>query len=307
MAIVSTPAFHESYGVKEAELCNRSLWRIGAETIKDTTEDTKQSRICKSVYGQTRDELLRMYPFTFAVKTVLIPEDATFAKPKDQYDYAFKSEDKIYITGISGTINTNNLTTMAIASLHVAADLVGRTIVGAGIPDGTRIVTASGTTPNISATIDKKVASTITTGTATSMIPMLKILEVAGNPETIFDVIGAPLDVIGASDGRRILCNMYSDIGEDAVTRYLEMKYIEQVVNPDSFDSMFTDALVLRIASKIAVTLSQSPQLSATIQQEFAAIMQLAKNASAEERQIDAPDPWWTDRQDTDERSTARR
>ena len=99
---------------------------------------------------------------------------------------------------------------------------------------------------------------------------------------------------------------MYSEI--DATSGYLlEVKYVHQVKDPAKFDSMFTDALALRIASKIAMDLAKSPNLAGQLQSEFAAIMQLAKNATAEERQIDAPDPWWTEQREIGKNEMQRR
>jgi hypothetical protein len=130
-------------------------------------------------------------------------------------------------------------------------------------------------------------------------LPILKILEIAGNAENVFDVVSG-------SSGRMILCNMYSDI--DATYGYvLEVKYVHQVKNPALFDSMFIDALSLRIASKIAMDIAKSANLVQQMQSEFAAIMQLAKNATAEERQIDAADPWWTEQRELGKNEMQRR
>jgi len=290
MALVTIPQFDTVYAVEEAGICNKALARIGAEPIRDTVEDTKQSRLCRSVYGQTRDELIRMYPFNFSTKTAYIPRDTAFSFPMNQYSYAFNAEDHItcacansstvVLTGVSGV--TNFLT------------MIGRKVYGTGLTADTRIVDADPALFTI--TLDREPSAAITSFTA--YLPILKILEVAANAETLFDVIRGGAD-------RRILCNMIS--GVENFQDVLELKYSEQVVDPAKFDSMFTDALVLRIASKIAVPLSNSPQLAQVLQQEFAAIMQVAKNATAEEKQLDSPDAWWTDRIGTEGVSQARR
>ena len=147
--------------------------------------------------------------------------------------------------------------------------------------------------------VDSVSTATTTAGTFSTKLPVLKILEIAGNAENVFDVVAG-------SDGRVVLCNMYSEL--DATSGYLlEVKYVHQVKDPAKFDSMFTDALALRIASKIAMDLAKSPNLAGQLQSEFAAIMQLAKNATAEERQIDAPDPWWTEQREIGKNEMQRR
>jgi hypothetical protein len=150
-----------------------------------------------------------------------------------------------------------------------------------------RIVSVDATAETI--TLDRA-----TTGDATSFtvhIPVLKLLEIAHNDNNIFEVIGG-----GSS--RRILCNMYSPEGGITSSPYeLEIKYVEQVIDPDKFDTMFSDALALRIASKICVQMTSNATLVQLLQQEFAAIMQLAQNTSSQERQVDQSEPFWTDRQ----------
>ena len=131
----------------------------------------------------------------------------------------------------------------------------------------------------------------------TVFLPVLKILTVAANPETLFEVVQGGAD-------KRILCNMSSQVIN--TENCLELKYIEQVLDPTKFDSMFADALVLRLASKLAVTLANSAGLYQALQQEFAAVMRMAQDATAQEKQIDSADPWWTDRQNVNPTTQAR-
>ena len=296
MPAVTPPAFNSTYGVQEAEICNKALSRIGANVINDTLEDTKQSKVCKIVYGQTRDELLRQYPFSFAVKTVLVPVDSAYANPKDQYSFAYNVDYPIEITATTAN-GTSNLTGIAVPIGFDANDLVGRIISGAGLPTGSMIISVDSVAGT--GVVDSVATATTTAGTFSTKLPVLKILEIAGNAENVFDVVAG-------SNGRVVLCNMYSEI--DATSGYLlEVKYVHQVKDPAKFDSMFTDALALRIASKIAMDLAKSPNLAGQLQSEFAAIMQLAKNATAEERQIDAPDPWWTEQREIGKNEMQRR
>jgi hypothetical protein len=66
------------------------------------------------------------------------------------------------------------------------------------------------------------------------------------------------------------------------------------VIDPDLFDPLFRDALVLRVASKVAMQLTSSPNVAQGLQAEFAAIMNLAKQASSEESVTEVPEDKWT-------------
>jgi len=278
MALVSIKAFDAVYGVKEAEICNKALGRIGAELIKDTLEDTKQSRSCKAVYAQTRDELIRMFPFNFSVKTAYLPRDASFVSPLNKYQYAYKLFDYIdfpgdadesdIITGVSGIVDFPSM--------------IGREVFGDLISEGTRIIAADEDSATI--TLDRP-----TEGEATSFssrIPILKILQIDANNDSLYEIIRG-----GAE--RRILCDSVSEIFDEV--EYLEMKYCEQVVDPSKFDPIFLDALALRVASKIALPMTNKIQISSKLEQEFAAIMRMAQNSTLEESQYDTPDQLWTE------------
>jgi len=118
---------------------------------------------------------------------------------------------------------------------------------------------------------------------------ILKLLEIDGDPESHYEIIGA-----GAS--RRLLCSIITTAG---TPNKLVVKYVERIVDPASWDSLFQDALVLRVASKLAVPLVKRPDLAQALQGEFAAIITLAKRASSKERVIESGEPLWTDRTGT--------
>jgi len=90
MAVVSVPTFHPVYGVEEAELCNRALIRISASPITDTdTDDSVSARLCKSIYAQARNELLRYIAPSFAAKTAYAQIDSEYSGPMDGYSSAY--------------------------------------------------------------------------------------------------------------------------------------------------------------------------------------------------------------------------
>jgi hypothetical protein len=283
MPPITAPAFDSVYGVQEAEICNVALGSIGAELIRNTDEDTKQSRLCRSMYSQTRDELLRNYPFNFAVKITHVPEDIAYQAARDEYQYAYKALD--YRT-FTGTVVTGDLTTITgVTGITVDESLIGRAL--DGVARNTRVIGVNTLTDAI--TVDRALTGALdAVRPFTIYIPMLKLNEIGTNIDNIFDLVGG-------GQSRRILCNIASGQDQNG-GNLLEIMYVEQVIDPSKFDSMFQHALSLRIASKIALDLTKDVRVVQMLQQEFASIFQAAKISSSEERQLESPEPWWTDR-----------
>lgn len=278
MAVVGFPTFDAIYGIDEASICNRALSRVGADIIKDTDEDTKQSRLCKSIYAQTRDELLRLYPFNFATKTRNIPIDTAWSQPLEQYNYAYKAWDYVQFTGDT-TTGSNVITNVSIALFDTD---VGLAVSGPGIPDNTRIVSINDTLHSI--TIDRNATATGVTVSMNKYIPLLKVVQIGGNSNNLYELFGS------GSQGR-ILTNISSGI--IGTQHVLQMRCVEQVINPKLFDSIFVDALVLRLAIKIAISFTQSAGLISMLYQEFSQMLNVAKIASAEEKEIDPVEDWY--------------
>ena len=69
-------------------VCNRALSKIGDELIITSLDDNiKAARYCKALYADTRDFVLRSYPWRFALKRyVLAPLKE---KPLFGYEYQF--------------------------------------------------------------------------------------------------------------------------------------------------------------------------------------------------------------------------
>jgi len=54
----------------DVELCNHALSLLGESRIENLEQDNERARICNLFYAQTRDSLLSMYQWPFAVKRV---------------------------------------------------------------------------------------------------------------------------------------------------------------------------------------------------------------------------------------------
>lgn len=72
----------------QVDICNRALIRLGADTITSITDNTKEARLLNILYDQVRRELLRLHPWNFAVKRVILASDPDSAPDFDFY-YAF--------------------------------------------------------------------------------------------------------------------------------------------------------------------------------------------------------------------------
>lgn len=76
----------------EVALCNQALSHLGESRISDLTEATERARLCNELYDQTRDELLGMFEWPFAIERVSLASvsetnltryDYLYAKPSD--------------------------------------------------------------------------------------------------------------------------------------------------------------------------------------------------------------------------------
>lgn len=71
----------------QTEICNRALIRIGADTIVDITENSKEGRLCNILYDQIRKDLLRSHPWNFAIRRIILAPDANTAPNTDFFYY----------------------------------------------------------------------------------------------------------------------------------------------------------------------------------------------------------------------------
>jgi hypothetical protein len=300
MSATSVLIFDPVYKSDEAEICNKALARIGADRIRDTTESTKQANACRAVYAATRDELLRMFPWNFAIRSDLILQDMDYAYALKDGEYAFIADGRRTIASAASSTPFTTIPTITDPAT-LEGDWVGRRVTGTAVVAGTTITAINDTTKAL--TLDRATGAlgvtqatmdVITAGAGSafiSFIPLLKILSINDDPD-------AQYSTAGGDSEKRILTSVASGVtvidSEDVY--YLSMRYIRQVLNPDQFDPIFVDALVLRIASKVASAMTRSASTIAQIQSEFSAVMQQAKTMASEERQVDEASSWWTDR-----------
>jgi len=58
--------------ISEVSICNQALIALGATTIANLTEDSKNARLCNAIYAQTRDTVLTDHVWNFAQKRAVL-------------------------------------------------------------------------------------------------------------------------------------------------------------------------------------------------------------------------------------------
>jgi hypothetical protein len=282
VATISLPAWDTTTTTTTATECalsNRALARIGADLIRDDTEDTPSSRQCRLAFATTREELLRTEVFSFARRMIAFIEDEDDPTIEDfSYSYKMNSARASNVcTGgtSSSVINLTNLTDLD------ENEYLGYGVSGTYITNGTYIISNTANT----ITLSSPPTNTITSINITQPT-ILNYISIDGDDVN-------PFEIVGIGDSLRIHTDhMSSEIDGLLVVASLDM------VDPDSWDSLFTDAFVLRLASKIALPIVKSANLAQLMQQEFSAIFEMARIASKKDSREDYGEAFWTDRRD---------
>lgn len=280
MPAITALAFDTLYFQKEVAICNTALGRCGAERIRDTSENTKQANIARENYAETRDELLRIYPANFAVVTLRILEDTAYPFSKGIHSIAYILEAWLSITGTNAS-GSPNITGVALTSMRT--DMVGMVVTGANIDVGTRV-------KSVDMALGTIVMDRPSTGIASGVElhnEICKILNVNNDPEANF----LPS---GGDRSARILTD--ESTGQTSTARFLDVKVVKQVINPDEFDIMFKEALIAGLAAKFAIPLAADSTKAQQLMARYVDLTKGAQYASSEETVVDTSEGFWTDR-----------
>lgn len=88
----------------QVEICNRALIRLGADTITDILENSKEGRLCNIVYDQIRKDVLRSHPWNFAIKRSILAPDPDEAPDFDFLYYLNIPSDCLRVLKIQGNM-----------------------------------------------------------------------------------------------------------------------------------------------------------------------------------------------------------
>jgi len=174
----------------EVGICNRAIQRVGGTRIASLADATKTARECSTAYEPSRDALLRIYNWSFAIGRASLAADTvvpTFDPPGAQYTFP-------------------------------------------------------------------------------------------ANAQRILIPNRADCDWI--IEGRKILSDW---------TAPLELRYIKQITDPNEMDSLFREALALKIALAICEAITGSNNKQASIRQDFIDVIAEAKRTNGIEKLADEP------------------
>jgi hypothetical protein len=277
------------YAIAESQVSNLALARIGADLIKTTLEDTPSARQCRAIFGPTRDEMLRDYDFNFATRRIMFARNTT-AETLGAWAYCYdipnaSAFNVLKVVDIAA--NASNLYEVYNRQINcdLVSDSAGADITAATMALVTGIVTVSSVADLFEGRPVMMTAGTIPTGISLNTVYWVRDLTA-----TTFKLAATP-------GGTALVGTVTPGSGITiSPLAYLDTKVVLSIVDTSTWDTLFKDAFVLRMASKLAIPLVKRADLAQFLQSEFAAIFSLAKSASKQEQPTDESDVLWTDR-----------
>lgn len=228
------------------DICNYALARLGDISITALNNSTKASRLCTLLYAQLRDEVLSVFPWSFATRRFY--GDANLAS---YVNVSAISVSTHAVTGIGTiTVTTGTAHGFAVGQAVRFTDLGGSTELNG---NEYRIASVPGTTSSTLEGIDGADISTFTTG---------------GN------VRRAPL--FGFEYAYTLPTDYLKDIKQQNAFDYeihegvlfttsdeFEFIYIAQETDTTKYSAIFIRVLASRIAAELAWPLVQSKEIQA--------------------------------------------
>ena len=74
------------------DLCNSALNLLGASTISELTDDTKNARLCNQRYEPVRNRIFRSHPWNCLIKRVQLAQDSAAPVIEFSYQYTLPSD-----------------------------------------------------------------------------------------------------------------------------------------------------------------------------------------------------------------------
>src|SRR3990167_10132188 len=78
--------------ISQVDICNYALIKIGAKPITSLADDNKAAKTCTKIYDIVRDDILRLFPWNFAIKRVELARLATAPAFGYTYQYSLPSD-----------------------------------------------------------------------------------------------------------------------------------------------------------------------------------------------------------------------
>ena len=63
--------------ITKVNICNQALVFLGEKTIISLDDETRQGELCSTFFATTRESMLRLHPWNFAIKRKMLTQDTT--------------------------------------------------------------------------------------------------------------------------------------------------------------------------------------------------------------------------------------
>jgi hypothetical protein len=258
----------------EVSLCNESLDRIGAGIFTVANQATSVTGLaCARHYEKTRDSLLRSYEWPWASTRTTLSQIYTMtlnSSPTDEWAIGDT------ITGITSGATAIILTPTSPSEYQIyyvdGEFEYGETITNATVEkvlyQGVQVVYGTEEVVWYDTSTTSQVVCDSTTPIVATITPQYKWSYKYQLPEDFLRLREVYEDESTDEADER-----YEIEGKTILTDYdtLNIKYVKKVTDPDEFEPLFRETLVLRLAMKVIPTLAgtKSPELVADIRDEL--------------------------------------
>jgi len=76
----------------EVSICSNALRKLGDDPITSLTDDTERARLCNAFYEPSRDAVLRMHPWNFAITRASLTRLSSAPAYEYTYQYALPTD-----------------------------------------------------------------------------------------------------------------------------------------------------------------------------------------------------------------------
>ena len=265
----------------DVEIANQALLRVGAESITSaewTTPTNERSRAVSNSWPFVRREVLRAHPWNSVTKRRTILAEAalsSYLKPNFDFSHSFKLPDdclRVLEVDVEGQWRVER------APVSVTSAGTYSSSYPQVVSSEVRIVTAAdhnlgtGALCYVSSASDDKLNG------------QLSHIEKVNDTTVRFPDI----DQDGFTDGS-LVGGVLASV-EEAVALVADtegpvgIRYIEDETNPAFFDSMLTEAIVLRLAVEIVERVTDSTRKREALMAEYADFMREVKHIEGQEQ-----------------------
>lgn len=281
----------------EIVICNQSLARIGSKQITYAIQTSVEGVQCNLHYPQTRDALQRSFEWPFASERATLEIVKTLILDSSPNPDAWAVDDEI-----TGTSSYTTATVISVTSdveyeiAYISGDFTdGETITNGDV----EVVTWEGIPLEYEDETllwyDESASDDVKCGTGYPVVEdstpdfewdyKFKLPDDFLRLKTNYTV-----DDSYATDQRCTIEGNYLLTNDDEA----EIKYIRKVTDPDEFDPLFTEVMVLMLAKKLIPPLAgtKNPELVQDVNRDLATVMARARTVCRAETNVSGRSDW---------------